>query len=67
MLGGEGLDTVGVETAPVATVRGNDDGGLEISQRLYLLQRVGMLAHIDNLVLCTLGIERPVSSVALDT
>lgn len=67
VLGSEGLDSIGVEAAPVGTVRGNNDGGLKMSQRLDLIQRLGVLSHIDDLVLSSLGIERPVRSIALDT
>lgn len=63
---GEAFDTVGLESTPVATIGGDDHGGLKVSERLDLLQRCTVLTHVDNGVLRSLGVETAVSCVALD-
>lgn len=63
----DSVDLIGSEPAPMLT--GGiieNDGRLQVSERLYLLQCCPVLRHVDHAVLDALGVERPVSSVALD-
>lgn len=62
----ERVNFVGSESAPVV-FPSDDNGGLKITERLRLIERLPVLSHVDDFVLDALGIEHPVGGIALNT
>lgn len=63
---GELVDLVGPESGPMILV-GDDDRRLQIAEGFDALERVGVLAHVNNLVVDSFRVQRSVRGRALDT